>query len=665
MAKAPDSEKGKVAVVVSMADASRDLARQKRRRADPAPGEARAGVSPGKWNANSLGLPADKGCECPIIPLGVEGETMHLIDSSGQFRSMKASDFSHAGIQSLFAATPNYPQWAWPRWGRAPAPKDGEPPKPPPVKSFEDDKVREALFLACTRKGLFSPSDKLRGRGAWTMKSGAIVYHGGEELWLFDPNKERPVALETGEHEGFLYARFPALPAPWTEPIAVSDNPSGLLLEIFRKWNWTRPAIDPVLLLGWIGVAYLGGALDWRSAVLLLGDKGTGKSSLQDGLKSLFGEALFHSADTTAAGIYQRMKNDTRPIALDELEPGADERKVQNVVQLMRDASSGALGRRGGSDGSPSEFQMRSAFLFSAINNPLHQAQDLSRVATLRLAPLDVGQTKPPAIDADTCGRKILAVLMREWPRFDERLGHVMQALADGGHDARGQRTYGTLIAVADLMLGPELADELNVASVMSLEGQLNMAGLAWWTDNLSADSLPEVEDALPNWRACIDWLLTNQVDAWRGGHRATVGKCIADLVEAHGQASGGYSIENAKRDLGDTGLGLELVRDLIAHKAKENGTSEQEAAARLKLIGGDDRMLAGFALAVPNDHPLVRKLYVGQPWQNGGWKDAMRQCPVPGVIVSDKDINRVYIGGVQKRCTLVVMGRYQGAPER
>jgi hypothetical protein len=164
--------------------------------------------------------------------------------------------------------------------------------------------------------------------------------------------------------------------------------------------------------------------------VLLLGDRSTGKSTLQNDLKLIFGEALFHSSDTTAAGIYQRMKNDTRPIALDELEPGADGRKVDNVVQLMRDASSGAIGRRGSSDGVAGEFQMRSAFLFSAINNPLHQAQDLSRVATLRLSKLKPDMPPRPAINADTCGRMILAILMREWPNFPGRLEGYREALA-------------------------------------------------------------------------------------------------------------------------------------------------------------------------------------------------------------------------------------------
>ena len=81
---------------------------------------------------------------------------------------------------------------------------------------------------------------------------------------------------------------------------------------------------------------------EWRESVRTrLQDFGEAHFQWPSGYRRLlFGDALFDSADTTAAGIYQRMKQDARPIALDELEPGADPRKVANVVQLMRDASS-------------------------------------------------------------------------------------------------------------------------------------------------------------------------------------------------------------------------------------------------------------------------------------------------------------------------------------
>jgi hypothetical protein len=75
--------------------------------------------------------------------------------------------------------------------------------------------------------------------------------------------KDRP----TGVYENKLYPRLAPIPEPWTQPISPEENPAGKLLQMFRKWNWTRPDVDPVLLLGWIGCAILGGALDRRSSV--------------------------------------------------------------------------------------------------------------------------------------------------------------------------------------------------------------------------------------------------------------------------------------------------------------------------------------------------------------------------------------------------------------
>jgi hypothetical protein len=628
VAKNTTPRDGKPAVVVAMADAARDLARQKHRRADPAPAEPRCGSLPGKWEANNLGLPRED--PCPVEPIGREGELFHVIDSARQFRSLAASDFSQAGIQDLFAATPNYPKWAWPRYGRAPAPKDGEAPKPPPIKSFEADGFKEAIFLACTRKGLFSPADKLRGRGAWLSRSsGTLLYHAGEEIWEHDGARFH--ARETGLFEGHLYPRLAPLPAPWTEPLRETDNPAGTLLETFRKWQFERPEVDPILLLGWIGVAFLGGALEWRPALLLVGDKGTGKSTLQDGLKALFGDALFHSADTTAAGIYQKMAHDARPVAVDELEAGADNRKVDAVVRLMRAASSGALASRGGADHHGVEFQMRSAFLFSAINNPLQSAQDLSRVAILRLRPLVIGAEQPAPIDTETCGRKILARLMSEWKRFQPTYEAFARALAAGGHDARGQRTYGTLLACAELMLG-EQADELGVP--MSEDG-------AYWTRALAAENLPEVEDAAQNWRACFTWLLTAQVQQWRNGARQTVGKLLEDYQV---NTDGTFTVVHARNELALTGLGL--------------------------FVAGEIAPVAlGPILAVPNSHPLVARLFEGTQWAGspgagGPWKDALRQAP-PDIVITDKAKNRVRIGGVQLRCSLIVLKHFHDAPER
>lgn len=674
MTDAPKSTRGQRANVVSMDKAAREIERQRKMRNDPPPMEPRGAnkIKAGQWQADLYGMPSDPGCECTVEPIGFEGNIKYLIDSSGQFRAMKASDFNQVGIQDLFSATPNYPKWMAPRWS---APKfkkekvvnaEGEVSienvlvKPSEIVSFEADDIKETFFLACARKGFFSPNDKMRGRGAWTFRAGGLVYHAGDCLWVCE--KGRFKTLPTGVHEGKLYPRLSALPEPWTEPITAEDNPAGKLLQTFRKWSWTRPDVDPVLLLGWIGCAFLGGALDWRSAVLLIGDRATGKSTLQQNLRNIFGETLFRSADTTAAGIYQSMAHDARPVALDELEPDSDARKIDNVVHLMRTSSSGDIGRRGGpTKGEASEFQMRSAFLFSAINNPLRSAQDMSRVAVLRLMPIVKDQERPPAIDADVTGRMVLSLMMQGWGEgghgFAETLARFKKVLEAGGHGGRGQDTYGTLLACAAMMLGPELANELEVPLFADDERQ--------WADWLSAESLPEVEDAKPNYRQCIDRLLTTPVKVWRNASRNTIGQTIEEL-RSNDPLTGEARPEDAildrgtaKRDVNMAGLGLLNVREVVAGVVRSQRLSMEQALMKYGLPA------AGWVLAVPNTSVKVAELLEGSEWQHGAWKDALRQCPIPGVILTSSDINKVTVDGTQQRCTLIVLDKYHGAPER
>lgn len=647
--------------VVSFDKAADDVETQKAWKLDTEPMTPRGvnKVIAGKWTPDLWGMPSDPGCECPVQPIGFEGGVKYLIDSMGQFRAMKAADINQAGVQDLFSAAPNYPKWMHPRWGSEKyRDEDGHEKTRPVIKSFEVDKVKETLFQACARKGFFSPSDRMRGRGAWTLKNGNICYHAGDAVWTIQ--RGQFVKLPTGVHDGKLYPRLAALPRPWTQKIELEDNPAGKLLAIFRKWNWTRPDVDPVLLLGWIGCALIAGALDWRSAVLLLGDRATGKSTLQKQLHSLLGDLLFKTADTTAAGIYQGMAHDSRPVAIDELEPDADPRKVDNVVHLMRTSASGDIGRRGGpTKGDASEFQMRSAFLFSAINNVIRSAQDMSRIAVLRLFPLNLNQAAPAPVDGDLAGPMMLSLMLQGWGEggqdFRRQLERFRKALADGGHAGRGQDTYGTLLACAAILLGPELADEMGVPVGSDAE-------VGEWSRLLAADALPEVEDAKPNYRNCVDRILTNPVKVWRNVSRNTIGQTIHELrtTDENGAAvDSALDRGTAARDIQMAGFGLFTINEVVAGYCRREQVSPAKAKEEFGLPE------AGFVLAVPNNSDKVKQHLEGSDYAHGAWKDALRQCPTPGVMITDKRINERTIDGTKTRCTLIVLDRYHEAPER
>lgn len=651
--------RGQSANVVSMDKATRKVERiRKARRDDPPPMTPRGQneVLAGKWNADMYGMPADPGCTCPVEPIGFEGGNFYMIDSRGQFRAMKAADLSQVGIQDIFSGAPNYPKWMKPRWGSElkEDPETGQKKSVPVIKSFQADDIKEALFYACSMRGFFSPAEKMRGRGAWTLKNGNVVYHAGDALWTVEKGVFRE--MPTGVHENKLYPRLSPILEPWRQPIAIADNPAAKLLATFRMWNWTRPAVDPVLLLGWIGCAMIGGALDWRSAVLLLGDWGTGKSTLQQGIKHLFGEALMQSADTTAAGIYQQMAHDSRPVALDEMEPDADPRKLNAVTHLMRTSASGDVGQRGGpTKGEASQFQMRSAFLFSAIDNPLHSAQDMSRCAVLRLNPIDQNQQQPEPIDEDVTGPQVLSLMLQGWGdgglHFQQTLKRLMAALAEGGHTPRGQKQYGTLLACAYLMLGPELSQQMNT--------HLAPGDDLHWAELLAASELPEVEDAAPNYRQCVDRILTSVVKHWRNSNYNTIGQVI-ELLRTTDSAGNtiaeedrGIDRNKAKSEINMAGFGLFNSHEIVAGVMRSEKIGLTEALQRYGLPA------AGWILAVPNRSSKVSAHFEGSRHAQGAWKDALRQCPHPGIMIAHKDINERTIDGTRQRCTLIVLDRY------
>lgn len=562
-----------------------------RRVADPRPGDELDGVKPGEWRPTALGLPPG----CPVVPLGVLGNVAWFIDPIGQLQQL-APPYGKGHILGLFCGRADYLAWAWPRWG-----KKG-------VDGFAAEDAAAHLVHACAAKGPWSSVEKVRGRGAWLSSGGNLIVHAGTRL-LMGRGSQPP-----GEIDGYVYPTRPAIPGPWPGPIEEARNPLRLLLPLFRSWQWARPEVDPVLLLGWIGGASIGGALPWRPTCYLTGDAATGKSTLQAVIKGLLGESLIQAVDTTAAGLYQHIGNDSLPVAVDEFEAKADIRAAQKVLELARASCSGGLLMRGGDRHNPIEFRARSCFLFSSINTPPLRPQDLSRMAILRLARLPAGQPPPDLGGIEDVGRLILRRMIDEWPRFAETLTAFKGELARGGMDGRGQDTFGTLLTCAD-MIGHQGWSEERLS--WPVDGDL-----VPWGDLLAASGLAEMEDRAENWRACLSHLLSVRVDVWRSGHRNAVGQV---LEEFWNQAED-MNIALAKTLLGQAGLTL----------------VNRKSHAR------------DWWLVVPNQNPLTRQLFEGSIWGGevgaGVWAGALRQAPRGAIY----EVGQARVNGDKTKCTLI-----------
>lgn len=583
---------------------------------DPDPGEPNAkGEGPGTWLPNRLGLPPD----CPITPLGVDGDTYYFLDTIGQLRALGCREFSKMSVLSLFMGRQNYLYWGWPRFN-----KEGK------TTSFANDDVAATLMAACAAKGPWTPTDRVRGRGAWCGSKGDLIIHAGLHMWMYG----RETA--TGEHGRYVYPKRPPALVPWPQRIEHENNPARILLPILRRWNWHRPDVDPVLMLGWIAAAMIGGAIDWRPMVYITGDRGTGKSTLQNLTRKLFGEGIISTTNTTAAGIYQLVGQDSLPVAVDEMEGSEDNRQAKRILELARQASSGGKGLRGGDRGTGSEFSIRSPFLFSSINAPPLLPQDLSRFALLKLDKIDPSRPPPTQLTDEQAallgregntgelsddkigklGRMILRRMVDGWSSLPAMMRAYREVLRAAGHDQRGQDTFGTLLACANVLVGDSF-EELDVAMGEDIDP---------WREKLEAKGLSELEGATDNWMACLEYMLSAPVEAYRQGIKLTVGRVVLGYHEKDDPAQ---SMQETRDKLAQAGVGL----------SKD-----------------------GQWLAVPNSSPLLHKLFMGSRWAGdagtGVWPAALQQGP--SGVVWEKGQCR--INGVNCRCTMISLRALYGA---
>jgi len=229
--------------------------------------------------------------------------------------------------------------------------------------------------------GMFNPS-RLRGRGAW-IDNGVPVIHCGDKLIV--DGLETPLSkikskflYEAGQELGF------SLKTPATKQEA------NELIAILKRLNWVRD-INALLLAGWIVVAPVCGALNWRPHIWITGAAGTGKSWVMNNLiKKMLGEMLISvQGATSEAGIRQFLKSDALPVKFDEAESEnkKSEEKMQQVLEIMRSSSTSDGGKilKGSASGDSVGYDIKSCFAFASIGNSITQRSDATRVTVLEL----------------------------------------------------------------------------------------------------------------------------------------------------------------------------------------------------------------------------------------------------------------------------------------
>lgn len=232
--------------------------------------------------------------------------------------------------------------------------------------------------------GIYDPA-RIRGRGAW-YDDGRTVLHLGNQL-IVDGKKHKISELDTK----YIYeAERPTENKSYDFSSVLGVNESRKLIKICDMISWENE-INSKLFAGWLAIAPICGAIDWRPHIWLSGESGTGKTWIIENIvHPILGKGvLFASSNSTESGVRQFLKNDANPVIFDEMETEDKYSfmRVQKIIELARLSSSNKSANiiKGSAGGNAMLYMIRSCFLFSSINPKIIQQADESRIKILKL----------------------------------------------------------------------------------------------------------------------------------------------------------------------------------------------------------------------------------------------------------------------------------------
>jgi hypothetical protein len=555
--------------------------------------------------------------DCPTVPLGINGQYLYCLDPMGQLHRLD-TDRLGAKREILVCKV----EWLYDNFPRLKkiAKRDGA--LEWLVVGWHPEHFYESLKTACDNLGLFLPEQRVRGRGAHRGEDGNVIFHLGNQLSMFGKLQK------LGVRGRLVFPLAPPLPAPFHAPVIGPGGPAERLLHrIADSWQFGRPALDPVLLLGMLGVVVLAGALPVRPGCALTGERGTGKSELMKLLVRVLGDWLIYSTDATEAGIRQKLGMDAIGMLLDEQESHGDNSAFTRVQHYWRSSYSGGTTHRGGQNHTGSEFLAMSVLIAAAINLPAMDSADRSRCIVIEMKPLPPGPKVRLVHDAiwPTIGPLLIRRLQDHYKRLIGEIIPAWRALLMGaGWDDRGADTYGVTLGCAWAMLYDLAPTDDDLA--------LHAADLAAL---LAAHKADEV----PTYRRAFHRLWGWRVDLYRRGEQRSLGEYAIEAA--------GYGSDSSN----DGGLqpfdaaAIDRSEPVAAHAAEQ--LDAKEAARALRKYGitimrakadsawrGLGSWRAGERLlCIARVAPALGEVFRGTPWTgtesgSGGWGAAFLRAP-------------------------------------
>lgn len=244
--------------------------------------------------------------------------------------------------------------------------------------------ARNYIIQKSTAKGKYNPYFN-RGCGVWKDQD-RFVLNTGSNLIL-----NGNVINRGNLKSRYIYVQtLNKLDEDLKKPLNTEET--RILEEIASTFKWVNPQ-SQFLILGWLAVSRIAGALPVRPLIWINGQKGSGKTTIMERfVRPLLGEEMGHlniTGGTTEAGIRQTLGNDSVPLIFDEFENEgkSTEKRNESILQLFRQtwSSSNAKIVKGTATGGTNQYKLNFCALVSSISNSLKTAADKSRFSILEL----------------------------------------------------------------------------------------------------------------------------------------------------------------------------------------------------------------------------------------------------------------------------------------
>ncbi len=322
--------------------------------------------------------------ESPVVPLGFYAGKVVFAMPEGEIRHELASKIGGMLRPDIFACEKGQSFLTY--W------RDSE-------DKFQRDLATIWFVRKCRSAGFWNSDRAVRSLGVWPGDLGAVILHRGAELHRYMPDgsvQVDTIADALRNTSGPLYRLCSSAAAP-SDPC---PRERGVWLRS-RLDRWGFEAIGDEglkgadVVAGWIMASLLGAVSPFRGHLMLNALAGSGKSTLIEFIHACLSALAGDVIDSfSEAGFKNELSGMARPVLIDEAEassgangPGVLER----VLEVIRRMATGHGGTRKQGDvggGTVTQTAIGSV-LMAGINPPKLASADASRVAEVRLQPLN------------------------------------------------------------------------------------------------------------------------------------------------------------------------------------------------------------------------------------------------------------------------------------